>query len=436
MKRAVLAVAFLWGIFGFHTAMSQNEVPCSPAWGANPPKAQEAATLYMEFYKQGNYKEALPHIKTLWQLAPGARQNAYIHGISIYKNLFAKTTDEQLRKGYIDTIMLLYDSRIRCFGTGYGYKAMDMYQLAPADVEKTLAAFDSAFYNEGNDISHFALFPYMITSEKAMLKGQLDTATFINRYMDMVLVANKNAAHFNAVLYQEQVRLISERMAQVLPCGAIHSALQKQYDANPNDMANAEKIFGYLSALRCGHGSLFVAITEKLAAQKPSEELYRTIYLNLMNEGKYNEALPFINKAMELSTEKYRKAEYHLSIAKIHQRNGEFIAARASALAAAQLKSSGEPYLLIGDLYRASGKLCGNGTGWDSQVVIWAALDMYEHAKSIDPSVAADANKKINESKELLPSASECFFRSLKEGDTWTIGCWINEATTVRCLRE
>jgi tetratricopeptide (TPR) repeat protein len=436
MKRIVLAVGMILGTLGIRTAVAQNEVPCTPEWGANPDKAQEAASLYIEFFKQQNYKDALPYIKVLWETAPGARQNTYIHGITIYKDMLAKATDEQLKKGYIDTIFKLYDGRIRCFNQGYGRKAYDHYTLTPGDVETSLKAFDVALEKEGNNIEDFLLFPYMVTVEKALLKGLIDTNTIINRYMKVVELVEGNATHKNAAKYNDALSMITERMAQFLSCATIKPILQKQYDANPNDLANIEKIFKQMYSLRCASDPLFLEVAEKLVAQKPSEDIYRILYINLFNEGKYNEALKYINKAMELTTDNDRKAEYLLNIAKIQQRDGNFSAARTSALKSAQLKPSGEPYLLIGDMYRASGKLCGPGTGWESQVVVWVAIDMYEKAKNVDPSVTSEANKKIADSKQYMPTTGDCFFRSLKDGDTWKVECWINETTTVRCLKE
>lgn len=436
MKRIVLAVLVTIGALGIHTAVAQNEVPCSPEWGADPDKAQEAASLYGEFYKQQNYKDALPYIKTLWQLAPGARQNTYIHGITIYKDMLAKAKDETLKKGYVDTILMLYDGRIRCFNQGYGRKAFDMSVLTPTDVEGTLKAFDTAFDKEGDKIESFLLFPYMFTVEKALLLGKIDTAAIINRYMKVVELVERNASHKDAAKYTEELGRVTERMTQFLSCSTIKPILQKQYNASPNDIVVIEKIFKQLYSLRCASDPLFLEVAEKLVAQKPSEDIYRILYMNLFNEGKYNEAVKYINKALELTTDNTRKAEYHLNIAKIQQRNGDFAAARASALKSAQFKNSGDPYLLIGDLYRASGKLCGPGTGWDSQIVVWAAIDMYEKAKSVDASVTAEANKKIADSRQYMPNTGECFFRSIKEGDVVKIGCWINESTTARCLKE
>lgn len=436
MKNILLAVIMIMGTIGFHTAVAQTEVPCTPEWGAEPDKAQEAYSLYREFMKQGNYKDALPYLKTVMELAPGARQTTYIDGVNIYKDLLAKATDAKEKEGYISTILKMYDGRIRCFGIGYGRKAYDMYSLTPADVAGTLKAFDVAIEKEGDNIEDFLLFPYMITAEKSLLKGEMDTATIINRYMKVVELVERNAGHKNATKYQEGLNQITERIGQFLSCETMGPILQKQYDAAPDDIVVIEKVFKQLYSLRCASDPLFLKVAEKLVTQKPSESIYRILYYNAYNDGKFSEALKYATKALELAPDNESKSKYYLEIAKIQQRNGDFSGARSSALKSAQLKPNGDAYLLIGDLYRASGKLCGPGTGFDSQVIVWVALDMYEKAKSVDPSVTSEANKKIADSKQYMPAKGECFFRDLKEGDTFKVGCWINETTTVRCLND
>lgn len=436
MKHIVLAVIMMMGTFGFHTAVAQTQVPCTPEWGAEPDKAQEAYSLYREFVKQGNYKDALPYFKTVWALAPGARQTTYIDGVNIYKDMLGKTTDAKLKQGYVDTILMLYDDRARCFSAGYGRKAYDMYSLTPADVAGTLKAFDVALEKEGDNIEDFLLFPYMITVEKSLIKGELDTVTMVNRYMKVVELVERNASSKNAAKYDAALSQITERMGPFLSCEVVKPIVQKQYDAAPNDLAVIEKVFKQLYGLRCASDPLFLEVAEKLVVQKPSESIYRILYYNAYNDGKYSEAMKYANKALELATDNADKAKYYLEIAKIQQRQGDFSGARSNALKSASLSPSGEPYLLIGDLYRASGKLCGPGTGFDSQVIVWAAIDKYEKAKQVDPSVTTEANKKIADAKQYMPAKGECFFRDLKEGQSFKVECWINETTTVRCLEE
>jgi tetratricopeptide (TPR) repeat protein len=118
---------------------------------------------------------------------------------------------------------------------------------------------------------------------------------------------------------------------------------------------------------------------------------------------------------------------------------GDYSEARTLCNKAASLKPGwGEPYMLIGNMYASSGKRCsdGVGTGWDAQVVAWAAMDMWAKARNTDPSVAGDANAQIAKYKKYLPTVSDIFARGYKEGQSYTVGCWIGVTTTIRAGGE
>ena len=76
--------------------------------------------------------------------------------------------------------------------------------------------------------------------------------------------------------------------------------------------------------------------------------------------------------------------------------------------------------------------MCGPGTGWDSQIVVWPAIDKWNYAKKIDPSVSGEANKLIGQYARFMPSKEDLFFRSLESGQAFRVGCWIQENTKIR----
>jgi len=89
--------------------------------------------------------------------------------------------------------------------------------------------------------------------------------------------------------------------------------------------------------------------------------------------------------------------------------------------------------MIIGKLYASSGPLCGPGRGWDSQIVTWPAIDKFEYAKKIDPSVTKEANQLIATYSQYMPSREDLHLRTdIHEGDNFKVGCWIQENTTVR----
>ena len=58
--------------------------------------------------------------------------------------------------------------------------------------------------------------------------------------------------------------------------------------------------------------------------------------------------------------------------------------------------------------------------------------DKLQKAKSIDPSVAEEANKLISTYSAYTPQAKDLFMLGYKAGDRVTIGGWIGESTTIR----
>jgi len=57
---------------------------------------------------------------------------------------------------------------------------------------------------------------------------------------------------------------------------------------------------------------------------------------------------------------------------------------------------------------------------------------LIDKAKAVDPSVEELARTKINTFSQYFPLKETTFFYDLAEGDSYTVGCWINETTKVR----
>ena len=173
-----------------------------------------------------------------------------------------------------------------------------------------------------------------------------------------------------------------------------------------------------------------------IASKNPPPTESKLAY-QALRDGDYREAIAKFQDAVSATEESEKKATYLLLISKIyysHLKN--FPQSRKFALEAANYKANwGEPYLLIGRLYASSGPLCGPGRGWDSQIVVWPAIDKWNYAKRVDPSIAAEANKWIQRYAQYMPSTEDVFQRTLQEGASFKVGCWIQETTTIRSAK-
>lgn len=79
----------------------------------------------------------------------------------------------------------------------------------------------------------------------------------------------------------------------------------------------------------------------------------------------------------------------------------------------------------------ASERNCG-ADDFEKKAVFWAAVDKYAKAKQVDSELEESMNSLIASYSQYFPSKEDIFFHDLKVGDTYSIGCWINERTTVR----
>ncbi len=154
----------------------------------------------------------------------------------------------------------------------------------------------------------------------------------------------------------------------------------------------------------------------------------------LLRNGRYRDAVKCLEDALPNISNSSDKAKYNYLLAQIYFAYlKNFPKARQYAREASRLRPNwGEPYILVGLLYASSGPICGPGRGWDSQVVVWPAIDEWYKAKSVDPSVAGKANKYIGQYSQYMPDKGELFQRLKKEGDSYFVGCWIQETTTIR----
>ena len=114
-------------------------------------------------------------------------------------------------------------------------------------------------------------------------------------------------------------------------------------------------------------------------------------------------------------------------------KKGQYGTARTHYNAAANNRPGwGDPYLQIGKMYASSVRSCGNNDGFQQGVVVCAALDMWAKAKSVDGSVAGEANSLIGKYSGSVPTKEDAFQRGVKAGQSASVGCWIGGSATVR----
>ncbi len=418
----------------------------------DPEEALNAHVLYRDLIRRDQFEEAFPLWQVAYQLAPaadGKRNTHFADGIRLYEYLFEGETDVARKEAYIDTIFGFYDQIEVCYGeAGYvaGRKAFDLYYKYKhrADEDQVFALFLKSLEVDGDNAQYFILNPFTDLMAKRFVAGKLEMAeakryeAIVRARLEKGLASGEDVEHWHII--QEYLPLRLESFEGVRGYYDCEYYFDKYWPTYLEDSTNCDVMAEVYGRLRWGNcDSTFHALLHLrdagrrhcIVATTPSEA---QLAYAALREGNYQEA---VNRFLELAAQaedREKKADHLMLVAKIYYGHlKDFPQARKYALEAASVRPRwGEPYLLIGRLYASSGPLCGPGRGWDSQMVVWPAIDKWNYAKEIDPAAAAEANKWINTYAQYMPSVEDIFQRTLKEGQSFRVGCWIQENTTIR----
>ena len=163
---------------------------------------------------------------------------------------------------------------------------------------------------------------------------------------------------------------------------------------------------------------------------------YATRLANIFVKNKqFDSAIVLYKNALATETDSTKKSDLNYYMAFMNYAKEDYPASRDLAKVAITYNTKNvRAYNLIATLYLSSGPLCGPGTGFQSQIVLWPAFDYFNKVIEIggDDDVVAEAKKYIEEYTKYLPTKAEITAKKLSVGGPYTVKCWINEETTVK----
>ncbi len=398
-------------------------------------------SLYSEFYKQANYKDALTPWREVFLNCPMASENTFIRGVNIIKHTINKEKDAKLRDKLIDTLLMIWDKRIEFFGKeglNLGKKGNDLLTYRPKEKEKIYTLFKKAIEISGNYTRPIVMYNYCLSTIKYVKAGKADSSLILDNYSFISDLIEKNMANDvrNKDEYDNVLQNIERAIEPYTSCQKLINIYGKKFNQSPNDINLLKKITKALDKKKCTEDPLFFKATENLYKLEPTPETAYLMGKMCYSKKQYAKAAEYLNDAASKLTEDNGKARVYLLLADIYGNLREYSTARTNAYKALEHKpGDGMPYIIIGDLYAKSAKSCGDGNAENdltSKAPFWAAVDKYIQAKRTDPSIAETANKRIATYSRFFPSDETIFFNTLKKGDSYKVGCWINETTIIR----
>lgn len=414
----------------------QNKPKDESKWGKDSATAVEKYTLYREYYKQDNLKDAYPFWRWLFFNAPAVSENLYIHGGNMldYK---IKNSEGAVKDAYVDTLMMLYDQRIQYFDNeaeNLGRKGSDLIKYKPGEYAKAFEILDKSVDMAGKKTQSYVPYYYIFAAVQLHKNNKLEKEKLLDIYEKISGIIAENLKEDESRWSKIQ-NLVDDLVANYLTCEDLLPVYKAKFDKVKDDLDALKNIQKGLNSRNCTTDPFYLKVNEQVFAKEPSADAAFGIGRGYEIKGNKDKALEYYQKAIDLEKDNMTSADYALAAANVYKDMGSYSKARDMARKAIGLNPNlGKAYLFIGDLYVAGRKSCGDK--FEQQTVYWAAVDKYIKARNVDPSVADEANKRINTYSAAFPSKNDIFFRNLEPNQSYTVGCWINETTTVRAGSE
>ena len=451
----------------FSLQISAQEEAERLKYGPDKELCEQNLSIYIEFYKQKNYKDAYKPWSYLFNNAPKRTKNIYLHGPKIIKDLIKNLDDQSRLTPLVDSLIMVYDQR-NVYYKGkeayvIGMKGADMYKYKKTTTEGLQTSHKElrkAFEMAGNESTASVINYYFMATTKLVQAKVFQVKDLIALFSDLSGVISYKEAKLSQDIYNaeqseelsaKEQKLLKKNKKELKTLGDVKTNLEKtlaphatceklielyakNFEQNKDDLAWMKRAAKLLNKKECTDADIFFSISEALYNIDPSPSAAANMGVRSLKRKDYEKAEAFYTYALENEPDEINKAQYAFRLAQTYSAMNKNNSAKTYALKAAAYRSGwGEPYLLIGDLYAKTSRQCGElKTEFLKRVGYWAAIDKYEYAKRIDPQLSTKSNERIEKYTEQMPSKTDIFTEGLIDEPTYKIDCWYSETVKIR----
>lgn len=452
----------------------------------------EEISSFRIFFNNKQYADALVPWRYVVNNSPCAWDGIYTNAQTLFDNLIKNEKDSIKKEALVDDLINSYRNRHLYFpnkfteGNGLGFMALNTARYRMAEYAKVYK--QTGNYDAIEDV--YNMFVRSVDLEKEKTQPNIwdsyfkiaETMTQIKRDTTIIIEAYERATDYidlaitNAFMKYEkqlpnllnldsayklgkiekmeydkhfkqlsadtarQMKLVSNyrktlsniegKFQPYAPCNVLEQVYAKKIDQNRNNIKALKKMMMTMFKGGCISSPVFKEVLELVHTAEPgAQSAYLMGNLSLKNN-EIDKAIEYFNEAIALFETQEQKVDCYYMLGLAYQLQQKYPEARSAAMQAIKIHPNcGKAYILIGDLYASSGNRCG-GDDFIPRSYNWAAADKYARAAAVDPSCAETANAK--RAKLAFPSSNDSFVRGYQKGQTYHVGCWIQETTTIR----
>ncbi len=395
-------------------------------------------SLYREFFKHNNYKDAINPWRRVFGECPASSERMYVEGITMYRSFIESAPEGPVKENLIDTMLLIYDRRAEFFGGEgniLGRKGIDLLRYRRTDIDALEEAYGylkRSIEMEEKESRDAVIVTFVNSSITLNQADRITDNQAIDDYFMATAIVDELLGRSSR--WERTKATIDELMLSsgLLTCEALNNYFEPQFEAKQNDTEFLQKVINFYSSSGCDLADLYIAAAEKMYDIDPGPISAHNLAYLFMRRNQYPKAADYLKMAVVgEGIEDNTRAEWFYELAVVSSANEDFCDAISYAREAISYKNDyGKAYILLGDaIIAARGSL---GEEFEQRTAFWVAADKYAKARQVDPSVMDEANKKLNDYASQYPDNEEIFFRDMKEGDSYQVRGCINEYTTVR----
>ncbi len=417
---------------------------------ANDVEFMNNLSMYGEFYKQKDYKSAMEPWEVLYTKYPKSTLNIYIHGANMYESYIDKAATKVEKQHMVDSLMKLYDRRIRFFNQkGYvlGRKgtAWLKYNLPPAEditndelasiYQKGYDWLNESLKEQGKETEVPVLVLLMQTSKSLLSLGKLPKEDVVRNYdavSGILNQINKDKPETEGLADARNAVEMIFGTSGAADCESLLRIYTPQFSEKSGDLEFVKTMLRRLARAGCDDSKLFFDASEKMYQLDPSAEAAFNMARMFVKQNDASKAKNYYKQAMEQETDQKMLEDYYYEYALfIYAKENNVQEARNYARKALAINPNNcKALMLIGDIYASSARSFSSDD-FEKATVFWVAVDYFTRARAGEDCLA-EASKKANSYRSYFPNKETAFFQSIKEGDTYRVGGWINEVTRVR----